>query len=592
MGAPKIQQTAAPDPVATAAAQTQMNKETAIAQAGLNSTNQVTPQGTLSYNQIGTWADGTPHFEATQAYSPEEAKINGLNNAMQIGLGQIGVDQTSKIGSLLSSPVDYSQNAINGVTSGMAAAPNARYMDASGFSVPTAAPNARYSDPSAPASRYTDPNGPALQFTDPNAPAAQYTNPNAPASRYAPDAMLVSRQNIGNNDQLQNQLFAAGSQRLNPILAQSRDNLASDLANKGLDVGSTGYDRAMTTENQKENDAYNQLFLTGQQQAFDQSATRANTTFGQDLSRTGQYFNQGAQKASQDFNQDLAGANYTQGVNAQNFGQDMTRAGFGMAANAQNYGQALSGANYTQGVNQQNYAQDLAGLGYTAGINQQNYGMDMSNAGYTQAALGQNFAQNSAANQQNYGMDQSSYADQMAQRTQALSELAASRNQPINEISALMGGTQVTNPTWTNTPNTSVQPTDYTGLVSSIFNGQVAQNNGVNAARAQASSGLYSGIGSVFGGLAGLARSDENLKEDITPLGTDPDSGHGIYAYRYKPETGIGGGLMQLGLMAQDVEKRDPDAVVKLPDGTKAVSYGRALGGLAQLGASKLKKAA
>ncbi len=60
----------APDPKETAAAQSQMNKETAVAQYGLNATNQVTPQGTLTYKQIGTWADGTPRFEATTAYSP------------------------------------------------------------------------------------------------------------------------------------------------------------------------------------------------------------------------------------------------------------------------------------------------------------------------------------------------------------------------------------------------------------------------------------------------------------------------------------------------------------------------------------------
>lgn len=65
MKAPK-----APDPVATANAQAQMNKDTAIAQYGLNATNQVTPWGSLNYDQVGKWDDGTPRYQATQTLDP------------------------------------------------------------------------------------------------------------------------------------------------------------------------------------------------------------------------------------------------------------------------------------------------------------------------------------------------------------------------------------------------------------------------------------------------------------------------------------------------------------------------------------------
>lgn len=44
---------AAPDPVATAAAQTQQNKDTAYWNAVLNNVNQITPYGTLTYKQTG-----------------------------------------------------------------------------------------------------------------------------------------------------------------------------------------------------------------------------------------------------------------------------------------------------------------------------------------------------------------------------------------------------------------------------------------------------------------------------------------------------------------------------------------------------------
>lgn len=47
--------------------------------------------------------------------------------------------------------------------------------------------------------------------------------------------------------------------------------------------------------------------------------------------------------------------------------------------------------------------------------------------------------------------------------------------------------------------------------------------------------------------------------------------GLGIYKYRFR-----GSPLVEIGLMAQEVEKVKPDAVVEI-DGVKHVHYGRAL---------------
>lgn len=97
---------AAPDPAATAAAQAKANKETAVAQYGLNATNQNTPQGTLTYKQIGQWEDGTPRFEATTAYSPGEQGIYESGVQTRQNLGNIGSTQSAKIGELLNTPFD------------------------------------------------------------------------------------------------------------------------------------------------------------------------------------------------------------------------------------------------------------------------------------------------------------------------------------------------------------------------------------------------------------------------------------------------------------------------------------------------------
>ena len=106
----------APDPAATAAAQSKSNRDTAVTQYGLNATNQVTPQGTLSYNQIGAWDDGTPRFEATTAYSPAEQAIYEIGTQTRQNLGNIGASQSAKIGQLLDTPFDVNSARDNKIS--------------------------------------------------------------------------------------------------------------------------------------------------------------------------------------------------------------------------------------------------------------------------------------------------------------------------------------------------------------------------------------------------------------------------------------------------------------------------------------------
>jgi hypothetical protein len=83
------------------------------------------------------------------------------------------------------------------------------------------------------------------------------------------------------------------------------------------------------------------------------------------------------------------------------------------------------------------------------------------------------------------------------------------------------------------------------------------------------SSLLGSGPGTNSGGsgLLGLLKwSDRRLKEDIAQVGTLFD-GTPVYGYRYK-----GAPAYHIGLMAQDVEKTTPAAVVEI-NGYKAVDY-------------------
>lgn len=82
------------------------------------------------------------------------------------------------------------------------------------------------------------------------------------------------------------------------------------------------------------------------------------------------------------------------------------------------------------------------------------------------------------------------------------------------------------------------------------------------------------------GSIAGIyaAFSDRRMKEDIRPVGKTFD-GQTVYSYRYKGEPGV-----QMGLIAQEVERHHPDAVAHDHRGMKMVNYDRATSDAAERG--------
>lgn len=109
--------TPAPDPTATAAAQTASNKETAITQAELNHTNQYSPDGSSTWKQIGTNADGTPQFQQTTTLSAPNQAIYDTNQGTKQNIATIGKDQSARIGDLLSTPFNVDQAISDKITS-------------------------------------------------------------------------------------------------------------------------------------------------------------------------------------------------------------------------------------------------------------------------------------------------------------------------------------------------------------------------------------------------------------------------------------------------------------------------------------------
>ena len=104
------------DPRETSAASTGTNVSTAIANSFLGNTNQVTPDGTLTYDATGSysWTDPytnktyeVPTFTATQTYSPEQQAIRDQSNASELNLATLANDQSAFLGDYMAEPFSY-----------------------------------------------------------------------------------------------------------------------------------------------------------------------------------------------------------------------------------------------------------------------------------------------------------------------------------------------------------------------------------------------------------------------------------------------------------------------------------------------------
>lgn len=95
---------------------------------------------------------------------------------------------------------------------------------------------------------------------------------------------------------------------------------------------------------------------------------------------------------------------------------------------------------------------------------------------------------------------------------------------------------------------------------------QVAYAGAMAQADASKSAGLMGAVGSI----AGAAMfSDSRLKRNIKRIGTHI-TGIGIYCYNY-----IWGDTMHIGVMAQELRKVKPEAVIETESGYLAVDYNK-----------------
>lgn len=366
----------APDPTATAQAQSEYNTNTAISQQLLNMTNQNTPYGSVSYNQTGTntftGADGKtyslPQFTQTTTLNPEQQSTLNYTQGAANNIAQTAQSLSNSGLSNLSQPVDTSGAPVlqSSLGSSYSTSPGSNYSSSLGSGYQTGL-----------GSDYQTSFG-------------------------------------GDVSQAYNDAKSAVMDQLTPTLDRNSEQSRAQMIASGIRPGTAAYSANEQTIGDNYTRAANQATETAQ-------------------SVQNQLFNQQQQQA-QFTNQSL-----------------------------------LDQGNFTD--------QALASQ------------MQLQN----QAALqGQGFSNDAALQQAQFGN---------AANSQWLQNYYTQRDQPLNELGALLSGSQVTNANSATsaTPQTQVGGVDYSGMVEQNYQNQLAQSQGVMSGLFGLGSSALGATGSYFG---------------------------------------------------------------------------------------------
>jgi hypothetical protein len=112
-----VSQPSAPNPYATAAAQTQQSQAASQYNTASGNANEVNPYGTVSYQaieQVPIYSNGmisgyAPRYQRTTTLSPDQQKLMGLETQSKYNMGTVGVEQSAKLREHLGQGFDSSQ---------------------------------------------------------------------------------------------------------------------------------------------------------------------------------------------------------------------------------------------------------------------------------------------------------------------------------------------------------------------------------------------------------------------------------------------------------------------------------------------------
>lgn len=311
-------------------------------------------------------------------------------------------------------------------------------------------------------------------------------------------------------------------QRAQPFMDTQKSQLNTQLVNQGLVPGDEAYTNAMRNFDQQQNNfllgaiqqgSQQQQALYGEQLAgrqqgvseLGQQGAFANSAQGQAFQQSAMRGDFGNQAQQQAFAQNLAGGQFGNQAQSQAYGQAYGNAGLNLGAQQQAFGQNVTADQSALARQQQAYGQQLSGSGLNLGAQQQAYGQQMGLANLGLGAEQQQFGQQSTqaqmanqAQQANLGQQQAVGQFQNQARGQSLQEQAYMRQLPLNQVSALMSGSQVGTPQFSPFTGAPIGQTPVFGAAQA--QGQYNQGlyNAQTAGQNAQTSGLY-GLGGALG---------------------------------------------------------------------------------------------
>lgn len=483
----------APDPVATAQAQGAMNRDTAVTQQQLNMIDQYTPYGNLIYSQTGS------------SFSPSESGQSYFWNQ------QTGEYSTTR-------PAGEGWQEVKGNLTPKYQATQTLSPEQQGIFNETTQAQTNL----------------AKLANEQSSFIRNYLGQGSPQlnTNLGLSENLGLRTNLGLNTNLGLKTNIGGSytDRLGGDYRTSVDLVDSYAGADDFSADRQRYEDAILErlaprQAQDENAVRNQLIQSGIRPGTNAwKAEYERLQSGVNDARLGAILSAGDEQARMvGLARDAAAFGNNARLTGAQFGNEAELARFG-AQNAAALGKAAF-ANDARGQNAA-FANDAAARNaafYNDSI--------MRNAGFSNDARAQNATFNNAA-------------------------ILQQRNQPLNELSAVLAGAQIQSPEYVNTPSSSVAGVDYTGLVNQQYQSKLASY--------QAGMGGLFGIGSAL--IGALPFSDRRLKTNISRVG-QTKGGTPIYSYQY-----VWGGPVQFGVMADEVPHA---AVFDSSSGFYRVDYSR-----------------
>ena len=312
------------DPYDAASAQTGANIGAAIANQTLGNQNQVTPYGSLTYNQTGVtnFTDPTsgktfplPNITATTTLSKDQQALLDTKTSTATNMANIANKQSKNLGGAIGKPI---------------AQPVLKEANATKNLTENFAKGGKIGNKIANAGEITK----------------SYTTDFSADRQKVEDALMA---------------------RMAPQMAQDRSRMESSLSNRGIKLGGTAHDRANFQLGQKENDAKMTAILgAGQEQGMlanmaNQAATFQNAAQNQQYGQNANNASFANQAQSQQYGQNANNVNVANAAQNQQFNQNLAAGQFGNQSKQQEWQNAMTKMGFNNAAGQQQFQNQMTG---------------------------------------------------------------------------------------------------------------------------------------------------------------------------------------------------------------------------------------